>query len=298
MLYLILGFFSKKYELYNHLKKESISKILLEDTDTIYSYDVFPFQNLRIKNSHYYNQSLLPRYTIKFKMTDKDVDHLISIFNPIFKKHSHKKCSVDISELDGFSNSKSPLNELQSIDEFVEKYCPSYVQTISSEQLEKMLSHEEIRIIHSPEITSDDFLIYGWNNKLFLSNSGGSHHLAAAQYISKRLKKPVKLNANLTFYTINQEQLNIFNEQYVAFILPRNSLCDLLDQLDKSDLRFIKFIDDHKNFEIYFFEKNNVNKIIISIFREKYSSLFDILSSRLLVQNNNSKLKKIIMSLT
>jgi len=290
---LILDFFIKN-KLYNDLKKENVSKILLEDADSICSYDVFPFHYLKIETSHYYSQSLLPRYTIKFKMTEEDVNQLISVFNPIFEKHSHKNYSVDISELDGFSNSKSPLNELRSIDEFVEKYCPSYVQIICVEQLKKMLNHYEIRIIHSPETTSDNFLIYGWNDKLFLSNSGGSHHLAAAQYIAARLKEPIKLNAQIIFHTINQAKLNLFNEKYVAFIIPRNGLLKLLDQFDRSGLKFIKFIENNKNFEIYFFEKNNTNKIIISIFRQKYSSLFDILSNRLLAQNNNSKLKKII----
>jgi hypothetical protein len=290
---LILDFFIKN-KLYNDLKKENVSKILLEDVDSICSYDVFPFHYLKIETSDYYSQSLLPRYTIKFKMTEEDVNHLISLFNPIFEKHSHKNYSIDISELDGFSNSKSPLNELRSIDEFVEKYCPSYIQLICIEQLKKMLNHYEIRIIHSLKTTSDNFLIYGWNDKLFLSNSGGSHHLAAAQYIAARLKEPVKLNAKIIFYTINQDNLNLFNEQYFAFIIPRNGLLNLLDQFNTSGLKFIKFIENNKNFEIYFFEKNNKNKIIISIFRQKYSSLFDILSNRLLAQNNNSKLKKIM----
>lgn len=108
----------------------------------------------------------------------------------------------DISELDGFTSSKSVLADFESTDEMVETNSKEMIDLIDSAKLAKNLAHDEIRILHRDH-PSDHFIRFAWDGRLFLANSGGSHHLAAAKYIAKRLNTSVKLSARLHTYSLN-----------------------------------------------------------------------------------------------
>ncbi|HCA5183458.1 TPA: hypothetical protein MW242_003092 [Acinetobacter baumannii] len=275
----LLSFFSVNHDLYNKLKLKPPAMLDLDDKESIHMEDVFQFHRLQIEPTHLYNRMYAKCAVSHFKSSTEDHDKLAAVFNPIIKMPLRNaniqppKYSIDISELSGFSNSKSSLTDYKTMDDFVEQRCPSYVDSITHERLAEMLKHDEIRIVNSPETTSDEFYVYGWAPKLFLSNAGGSHHLAAAQYLSKRLNEPVALEARINTYTISLHDLNIFDSQYEAFILPNSELNDLIHAFDIADIKFIKVHVIPDGPDLYFFEKNSKNKRIISLFEQRYTSL-------------------------
>ena len=105
----------------------------------------------------------------------------------------------EIQEVVGLGASKSNLTDFISLDEMVERNSQEMIINISEEGLHRNLSHDEIRIIHRKE-TSDCFIKYLWDGRLFLSNSGGSHHFAAARYIASRIRQSVPLRGKLQLH--------------------------------------------------------------------------------------------------
>lgn len=124
---------------------------------------------------------------------------------------------TDISQLHGFSNSKSNLDEFESLHQLVLTNSRGMIKDISEDGLIKNLSHREIRIINSTS-TGDHFVRYAWDGRLYLVNAGGSHHLAAAKYIAFKLDKPVKLKANYVEYYLNREVLKQLVFDYRIFL--------------------------------------------------------------------------------
>lgn len=108
----------------------------------------------------------------------------------------------DISEVDGFTSSKSDLANFQSTDQMVETNSREMIDRIDASKLAQNLAHDEIRILHRKD-SSDHFMRFAWDGRLLLANSGGSHHLAAAKYIAKRLNQQVDLSSRLLTYSLN-----------------------------------------------------------------------------------------------
>ena len=124
----------------------------------------------------------------------------------------------DITDIHGFSASKSNLKAFASTDDMVETNSPEMIDEITSEKLAKNLAHREIRIIHSPD-SSDYFTCYFWDGRLWLMNSGGSHHTAAAKYIAARLRRPVKLNGKLYTYSLNPIAIDSLHRDFEMFVI-------------------------------------------------------------------------------
>lgn len=116
--------------------------------------------------------------------------------------------TCDISQVHGFSSSKSELTAFSTTDEMVEANSQEMIDEVTSEKLQKNLAHSEIRIIHDRSRTSDHFQIYDWDKRVFLMNSGGSHHFAAAKYIALRLGEPVPLRGKLYRDRLNVEAIH------------------------------------------------------------------------------------------
>ena len=107
----------------------------------------------------------------------------------------------EIQDVAGFASSKSDLAQFPSLDEMVESNSPEMIEEITERKLEEHLAHREIRILHQPR-SSDYFARFAWDGRLFLMNEGGSHHFAAARYISARIGRPVSLRATLRCYEL------------------------------------------------------------------------------------------------
>lgn len=132
--------------------------------------------------------------------------------------HSHEpNAPCDISEVHGFSASKSDLKAFSTTDDMVESRAPDMIDPISHHKLEENLAHREIRIIHSPGV--DRFVHYKWTGKTYLCNSGGSHHFAAAKYIAVRLKHKVPLFAPFDTYSLNRSAIAAVRRDYEWFLL-------------------------------------------------------------------------------
>ncbi|WP_425352097.1 DUF6685 family protein [Isorropodon fossajaponicum symbiont] len=60
---------------------------------------------------------------------------------------------------------------------------------------------------------------YSWDKRIFLMNSGGSHHFASARYIANKLNKNVGISGKLEKYNINQNIVRQLLNKYDVFYL-------------------------------------------------------------------------------
>ena len=123
----------------------------------------------------------------------------------------------DITDVHGFAASKSELQNFASTDQMVEANSRDMIDAITQEKLAKNLAHRQIRIIHSPG--SDFFCRYLWDGRLFLMNSGGSHHFAAAKYIAARLRESVTLRGKLYSYSLNPDAISSLRRDFEMFVI-------------------------------------------------------------------------------
>lgn len=142
----------------------------------------------------------------------------IQALNDIGRGEVAEGFMCDITEVEGFSASKSDLRAFAHTDEMVEANSKDMIDEITPEKLEKHLAHREIRIIHAPG--ADYFGRYLWDGRLFLMNDGGSHHLAAAKYIAARLGMPVKLYGSLRTYSLNECAVAALCRDFAMFAVP------------------------------------------------------------------------------
>ena len=136
------------------------------------------------------------------------------------------QATVDLRDIAGFAASKSDLTTFASTDEMVSTNSRELIAEISPQQLAKALAHREIRIVHSPG--TDHFARYLWDEpvpRLWLMNSGGSHHLAAAKLIAARLGLPVPLTGDLYTHSLDASAVAALRAEFELFALADDALC-------------------------------------------------------------------------
>jgi hypothetical protein len=141
------------------------------------------------------------------------------VFNDFIEHSYTPEWECDICDVEGIAHSKGNPEQYDSLDAWIKDAWPELISEISHEALEKVLAHDEIRIINST-IHSDCFARYAWDGRLFLLNAGGSHHFAAARYIAKRLKARVPLLAPLNEYAVNPSLTQKLTSAYHIFCIP------------------------------------------------------------------------------
>lgn len=134
-----------------------------------------------------------------------------------------KKYNLDIQDVEGLYASKSNLDEFSSLDEMVETNSKEMIDSITQEKLDENLAHKDIRIIHNP--THDSFRTYGWDKRIFLINSGGSHHFAATRYIASRIGVTVALQGELKTYSINKNKVKNLLNKFNIFLFAKDQDC-------------------------------------------------------------------------
>ena len=129
--------------------------------------------------------------------------------------------TCDIQQIDGVSASKSNLQCFTTLDEMVETNSREMIEPPTIEKLHANLAHGEIRILQ--EHSSDYFIQHQWDGRVFLINSGGSHHFAAARYIAKRLGVPVPLRGKLRTYSIHSSAVASLRRDFEMFVVSDDS---------------------------------------------------------------------------
>lgn len=137
-----------------------------------------------------------------------------------FTRHvQHWNC--DIQDVHGLGASKSELSAFASLDELVEKNSRPMIQAVDQQGLKKNLAHKEIRILHDVP-SGDYFARHVWDGRIFLLNSGGSHHFSAARYIAKRIGQKVPLSGRLHEYLLNAPVVLDLIEKFDIYAIPEN----------------------------------------------------------------------------
>lgn len=125
--------------------------------------------------------------------------------------------ACDIQSVDGFSASKSELRDFKSMDAMVERNAKEMINEITLEKLSENLAWDEIRIIS--RVDHDFFQSWSWDGRVFLMNSGGSHHFAAAKYIANRLGVKVPLKGKYRINSLNQVALASLRRDFDIFVM-------------------------------------------------------------------------------
>lgn len=123
----------------------------------------------------------------------------------------------DIQDVTGLAASKSKLEDFDTLDRMVETNSRSMIEPITADKLRENLAWGEIGILH--DYPSDFFECHLWDGRVFLINSGGSHHFAAARYIAARIGAPVLLRGKLRTYAINGMAVASLQRDYEMFVM-------------------------------------------------------------------------------
>lgn len=131
--------------------------------------------------------------------------------------------ACEIQDVEGLGASKSDLTGFDSLDSMVQRNSPEMIDEIAPAKLQTNLAHGEIRIIHQAN-TSDCFIRHDWDGRVFLSNSGGSHHFAAARLIARLLGQKVPLRGRLYQRGVNAAPVAALTRDYAMFVVTNDLL--------------------------------------------------------------------------
>lgn len=184
------------------------------------AYSIAPWHELG-ESKHLYGPSRERGSLMGWKQRDKHSYGSFILHRPeyaqIVQRAIVEDWGCDITDVQGFAGSKSELRNFTSTDQMVETNSPDMIESISPAKLAENLAHREIRIIHAPGI--DYFQRYAWDGRLFLINSGGSHHFAAAKYIAARLPQAVALRGKLVTHSLNALAIASLQRDYEMFVI-------------------------------------------------------------------------------
>lgn len=137
----------------------------------------------------------------------------------------------DIVEIDGIGASKSSGRFFPTVHEFGKDFAVYKRAEADREGLARMLAHSEVRIVRRSG--SDSVGLRLWDGRLFLCNAGGSHHFAAAAYITKSIGAKVPLNAALEIRTLNEASVNWLLAKFIPLAVATRDSYGLLAPVAK-----------------------------------------------------------------
>lgn len=139
----------------------------------------------------------------------------------------HFEC--DAGDIEGISASKSADMPHESVDAFGAYYIDEQNRLarkgkpplrLDDASLKELCSHGEIRLLHGRG--SDTFSVRAWDGRLFIDNSGGSHHLAGAVHVAKRIGARIPLASKLHLYQFNHLTVQWLLDGFHLVLLPKD----------------------------------------------------------------------------
>ncbi|MBM3105770.1 hypothetical protein IIE18_11520 [Pseudomonas sp. V1] len=128
----------------------------------------------------------------------------------------HWQC--EIQDVVGLCASKAELRDFSSLDEMAESRVQYLVGEVTQANLQASLGWQEIRILHRDN-TSDHLAIHQWDGRVFLMNSGGSHHFVAGRYLAARLGVEVPVLGTLRVHRLSKPAVSSLINEYEVFAL-------------------------------------------------------------------------------
>lgn len=122
-----------------------------------------------------------------------------------------------LTDITGIANSKSELSKFISIEEFALNNCGELINNeYTANNIERLMNHSQIRLFDK---FKEPLFSFSWADKLYLCNSGGSHHFAAAYYIAKKINYDVTLKLELVHHALNPTALIKLQSQFYMIVL-------------------------------------------------------------------------------
>jgi hypothetical protein len=138
-----------------------------------------------------------------------------------FGEQAVDEFDFDCREIEGILQSKSEQRFFESVPAFGACYAEEIGAPINQTGLNTMLEHKESRL-RLKRGGSFPVAIDLWDGRLFLCNSGGSHHFAGASYIAAELDIAVPLRSRLRLTYVRPQAVNWLREQFHILAVPES----------------------------------------------------------------------------
>lgn len=190
----------------------------------------------------------------------------LGLLGPLIVK-TESKITKRFSEVEGFSDSKSPLHQLEDIEALANKAIRERPEEFDFTYNGKSFGHMlGLSCVSQKAIDSlgHRFLQYEWDPRTFIyTPNGGTHHFAVARTMASLSGKDPEITMPLTRYEVNKTLLEKMNQLYSVFVLqePEETTKSLLNEFSRLGLKplrydfkfrrsepaFLKLLFDRKN---------------------------------------------------
>lgn len=145
----------------------------------------------------------------------------------------HFKC--DAKDIEGICSSKSAELQYESVDELGACYIDEQNRfarkgkaplRLDEASLKELCTHKGIELLHGRN--SETFSVRAWDGRLFIDNYDGSHHLAGAVHIAKRIGQRIPLTSNLSLYRLNNLTVQWLLNSFHLILLPTDMALKVL----------------------------------------------------------------------
>jgi len=150
-------------------------------------------------------------------------EEVIDPLSQLGRSDEYPDVEFDIKDITGFSASKSELFDFRSIEDMAKKASPNFIKVMGQVGLDKNLRWPEIRIFDG----HDHLVRFAWDDGLYVANSGGSHHLAAAHYIATESGLSVPGRNRLNHYSLDKRAVETLNRHYDVFAVNAKAFSEL-----------------------------------------------------------------------
>ena len=167
--------------------------------------------------------------------------------HPLVEVEQMAEASFDIRSIEGLAQSKSDLGSFTDLDAMAVGACAAQLQETTPAALEQLLRHSQVRVGRAPGewARGDAFIQFGWDRRVFLANSGGSHHFAAARYLAGKLGVDVPLYAPLQSHRLSALGVSELQRNWRVFALHRDDELPIAAALERDKVQFRTIVPSH-----------------------------------------------------